>query len=306
MTEERPALSAANPHVVEYSCPVCRSSKKKLLYDETHIPFTLVTPIPGLIAQCLECGLIYKIVGKEFDISSIYSDRYHESIDPAYFAGSKTHSFFRKVLKKIPLAPRENPPRLLDIGMGPGTLLEEASALGFNAQGIDLNEQNIAQARARHLNAERVSVEEMRVDQRFDVITMMDFLEHVREPQACLKKAFEALNPGGHLIVYTPNHAALIVRIAHGLYQLGFRRPIDEIFGDHHLSYFDKRSLTQALTRAGFLIDKWWLFPYDTARPGGPTSRFHLLAIGCIEWLGFPFGRVFRMVCFAHKPAGSP
>ena len=39
----------------------------------------------------------------------------------------------------------------------------------------------------------------------FDIITMIDFIEHVRAPMSVLAKASRLLRPGGRLVILTPN-----------------------------------------------------------------------------------------------------
>ena len=47
----------------------------------------------------------------------------------------------------------------------------------------------------------------------FDIITMIDFIEHVRAPMSILVKASRLLRPGGQLVILTPNADSLSRRL---------------------------------------------------------------------------------------------
>jgi hypothetical protein len=71
------------------------------------------------------------------------------------------------------------------------------------------------------------------------------------------------------VVVYTPNHRALIVRIAAAMHQLTLgrvSRPVNEIFDGVHVVFFDKRSLGSVMKKAGFGAIKTTMIKYDPAR----------------------------------------
>jgi len=47
----------------------------------------------------------------------------------------------------------------------------------------------------------------------FDIITMIDFIEHVGAPMSILVKASRLLRPGGQLVILTPNADSLSRRL---------------------------------------------------------------------------------------------
>ncbi len=81
---------------------------------------------------------------------------------------------------------------------------------------------------------------------------MIDFIEHVRDPNEALARAYQLLKPGGRLVILTPNAASLSRRLM-GLRWLHYKI--------EHLSYFNPRALTLYLERAGFSgirVDRAW------------------------------------------------
>lgn len=93
------------------------------------------------------------------------------------------------------------------------------------------------------------------LDGQFDTVLMLNVLEHLPLEAAALGNVWRALEPGGRAIILVPQHPAL-----HGT--------LDEAL-EHRLRY-TPAGLTQALTSAGFRVEKlfdfnrvsvpaWWL-----------------------------------------------
>lgn len=99
---------------------------------------------------------------------------------------------------------------LLDIGCGGGFLSNKMSEIGMNVIGIDISEESLKIARqfdltkkATYLNANAYQLPFS--DSTFDVITCMDFLEHVESPQQVIKEAHRVLKPNGLFFYHTFN-----------------------------------------------------------------------------------------------------
>lgn len=109
--------------------------------------------------------------------------------------------------------------RLLDIGCSTGLLLEQAHALGWQVEGVELSRALAAAARRR--NAEVVIHETdflawgEEAHGRYDALVALDVFEHVLEPRAFVARAAALLRPGGVLLVQTPNAGSLRARL-HG------------------------------------------------------------------------------------------
>jgi 2-polyprenyl-3-methyl-5-hydroxy-6-metoxy-1,4-benzoquinol methylase len=144
-----------------------------------------------------------------------------------------TRAFFRKVIGGLSVKQG----RLLDIGTGLGAFVEEAQSLGYQAQGIDLCAPLVTRAQARGLNVQLKSAEELADDRErgvFDIVTMMDIIEHVPDPVGLLCTVKRLMKDEGELIVYTPNHRAAVVLLAKVLNTLRADFAIKEIFGGNH------------------------------------------------------------------------
>ena len=135
--------------------------------------------------------------------------------------------------------------RLLDVGFGAGALLMAAAELGFEAQGIETSPLAVEQARARGFRVEQADFLQMPWEaDSFDVVCMVELLEHVPDPIAFLRKARRVLSPGGRLFLTTPNGAGLSARVLHEQWSV--------VAPPEHLQLFSARSIGRALQAAGF------------------------------------------------------
>lgn len=103
--------------------------------------------------------------------------------------------------------------RVLDVGCGGGLLAEALARAGARVTAIDLAPGMIEVARLHALDASLAidyrlaAAEELAVAEAgaFDVVTCMEMLEHVPEPEGMVATLARALRPGGALFVSTLN-----------------------------------------------------------------------------------------------------
>ena len=116
----------------------------------------------------------------------------------------------------------------LDVGCGAGLLAEPLARLGAKVTGIDAAPEVIAIARD-HAAGQGLAIDYRHapvedIKGRFDLVTSMEVIEHVADPQVFLKRLAERLAPGGLLILSTPNRTArsrlLMITIAEGIGQI--------------------------------------------------------------------------------------
>ena len=108
---------------------------------------------------------------------------------------------------------------LLDIGCGFGSFILAARQRGINATGIDIANFEIDFARER-LNLLRPQDNPESVyllgsglslpfsDEKFDVVTLWNVLEHIPDDQILLQEVSRILRPNGRLYIVCPNYAA--------------------------------------------------------------------------------------------------
>jgi 2-polyprenyl-6-hydroxyphenyl methylase/3-demethylubiquinone-9 3-methyltransferase len=100
--------------------------------------------------------------------------------------------------------------KLLDLGCGGGILSEEMALRGAIVKGIDPETAviNVAKEHAKvnnlAINYECCAVEKL-ADGNFSVVTCLEMLEHVSNPELIIANAKRLLTPGGYLFLSTIN-----------------------------------------------------------------------------------------------------
>jgi 2-polyprenyl-6-hydroxyphenyl methylase/3-demethylubiquinone-9 3-methyltransferase len=113
----------------------------------------------------------------------------------------------------------KRPLDVLDVACGAGFLAIPLAEEGHQVTGIDLSGDSLDVARRHdpthsvtflHMDARALSFP----DAHFDVVCMMDFLEHLPERDEVLREASRVLRPGGWLFFHTFNRTPLAWLIA--------------------------------------------------------------------------------------------
>lgn len=228
------------------SCGLCRSEKRAVLYE---IP-------PFAVARCSDCGLVYASPRPAAAAlkETVYDEGYFNAEKGFGLAGHfdrggaearrRAGELLAWVEKRAPAG------GLLDVGCAGGFFLETAARRGWKASGIEISAAAAAHAR-NELGLDVAEGDFASADFRdasFDVITMFDVVEHLPSPVDDLKRAHSLLRHGGRLFLVTPNFDSL-ARRAHGA-AWGLLEP------EHHLFYFNRKTLRAAVEAAGFKIEE--------------------------------------------------
>lgn len=299
-------------------CPLCGSDASRVICDCRDMPSRINT-LAGVIHQCTECRFLYKEPAKQSldKLEEIYQYRLEETefyfgpVMKGYDENSTEIKFYSRVLGEVRrrVGPAtEGEQRLLDVGCATGAMLDRSRTFGFTPYGVELNPHFARYAREEFdipVAAGELSVEHFDPES-FDVITMMDLIEHVPDPLELLGTAWQLLRPGGTLVVYTPNHRSLIARLALFAYRFSGRRvrtPVYTLFGTNHVCFFDHQTLPVALREARYTLDVMHSIKYDPAHQGEVEDRsVPAIGIGILEMLAQPLKLSYRLLAFARKP----
>jgi 2-polyprenyl-3-methyl-5-hydroxy-6-metoxy-1,4-benzoquinol methylase len=146
--------------------------------------------------------------------------------------------------------------RLLDVGCAQGELAAAASRMGLTVLGVDINAEAIGRAREQVPEATFYcgELDPDAVGSSWDLVTMFDFIEHVRCPRDTLARARSVLAPDGCLILSTPRTGSLAHRVGGTLWPQ---------YREEHLVLFSASGLKCVLDDAGFEV-----------RAVKPTTKF--------------------------------
>lgn len=102
---------------------------------------------------------------------------------------------------------------LLDIGCGDGLLLSLVKERDIVAKGLDISEKAVEKARAKGLDVAVYDTDGSIPfpDNTFDVVVMLDVLEHVYTPEALLREAARVSKRW--VIVGVPNFSSIAARL---------------------------------------------------------------------------------------------
>jgi 2-polyprenyl-3-methyl-5-hydroxy-6-metoxy-1,4-benzoquinol methylase len=145
----------------------------------------------------------------------------------------------------------------MDVGCGNGGNLLAARQLGWSVQGIEIDPQAAAAARALQLD---VIVGDYRCltdfAGEFDCLICSHVIEHVHTPLELLRALHAALKPGGVALICLPNAESVVLNIV-GENWRGLEAP-------RHLAIPTWRHMIQLTTSMGFVVEASSATPWAT------------------------------------------
>lgn len=253
-------------------CPLCQGSNTALHALAEDVEYFTSTRKFSYF-RCNDCAVLF--------VSPMLSDRLDEIYPKHYYSFNPSRTglverikqaldrrIFRDVLRQIPgkqLA-------ALDIGGGAGWLLNvvkasDARVTRTHVVDIDSNAQAAAeQAGHRYFLG---PIEHFESEEKFDLILMLNLIEHVRRPDVVLGKARSLLTTDGILLIKTPNYDALDARIFRHRSWGGYHTP-------RHFVLFDRGSFSRVAAAQGLQIKS---FKYTQGAPFWTTSALNELRL---------------------------
>lgn len=227
------------------SCPIgCGAS---LVTTELRLP-------EGPLRRCTNCGQLLSAASESrywetmasFNASGFNQPAPHETERRRKVAGRRFKSITRLLGKK----PADS--RLVDVGCSRGQFVDFAAQAGFAAEGVEPAKHIAATARESGLNVHTGLLEDQHYpDAVFDVATLFEVVEHLREPLPLLQECRRILKPGGVLVISTGNVASWTVGA------MGDRWDYFHIEKDGgHISFFNPKSIAILAAVCGFNIER--------------------------------------------------
>ena len=171
-------------------CPACRGRVFDVLGHKNGFE----------MRSCSDCKTL-TAVGDYSANGSLYEEIYAKP--PQLTVGARAG--LRRILDRFRSAGLSG--RLLDYGFGAGDLMREAREAGFQVFGVEYSDNARSRALAEGFD---VAKEASGLSQKgYDVVTMIEVIEHLPNARQALKESFDLLRPGGALYVTTPNARGL-------------------------------------------------------------------------------------------------
>jgi len=214
-------------------CPTCHEGTSHTLFSKNN----------GHYCYCSNCQHIYLSNPlKQERLIEFYSGYPILSLD----WHRNESEFYRQIYQKglDMIKPFRKGINMLDIGCSGGFFLSIASMQGFKTSGIEPNQKESAYAIEQGTNVVGSTISDLDNSLKFDVITLWDVLEHIREPVNYLKLLRSHLNPNGLVFVQIPSSDSLAARV--------MRDACNMFDGIEHLTLFSARSLEIAFKKASY------------------------------------------------------
>ncbi len=214
------------------------------------------------IRACTGCGLGSTTLPAGFSTASIYDHGYFQGQRAdgyADYAGSAAvlRREFSRVVER--LGHRQPAGNLLEIGCAYGYLLEEASRR-YRCRGVELSPaaREVCQQKGLDVCGD---ISELDISQRYEVVVMLDVVEHLVSPLETLTQLRSLMAPGGVLVLSTGDWGSPLARVMGKGWRL--------MTPPQHLWFFTQRSLRSILDRAGFEVQAiehpWKIVPLELA-----------------------------------------
>jgi 2-polyprenyl-3-methyl-5-hydroxy-6-metoxy-1,4-benzoquinol methylase len=150
---------------------------------------------------------------------------------------------------------------VLDIGAGSGVNRPDwmhalVASVAREAVGVELDDALAAQARAKGYDVTVGDAQTMDLGRTFEVVWGGEVIEHLSCAGGFLDAARRHLEPGGRLVLTTPNAFA----VSNFVYRIGGRARVNK----GHTCWYDEVTLSQLLRRHGFEILEVAYVPHRT------------------------------------------
>jgi SAM-dependent methyltransferase len=244
----------SDSHLVAVGCSICGSDDGELVgrgYDYEY--FTCKEAFNAY--RCRGCGNVY--LNPRPDISEfvrIYPASYHAlNFSEANYGvvhDIRSRLEARRLLRYCKGIPDDA--RILDVGCGDGfhlKLLQRFGKSGWTLEGVDLDARAVALASRSGLSIHQGSIEKLPLPEaHYDLVSMIQTIEHVARPDAVFAAISRLLKPGGRLVVVTDNTDSIDFAWFRRSYWGGYHFP-------RHWNLFNRRSLKRLAQGAGLEIE---------------------------------------------------
>jgi SAM-dependent methyltransferase len=196
------------------------------------------------IRACSQCGTLFtaRLPGphEEKDYGTFYADG-RDVVIPE-FVLDRLHETVSSLARY-----RTSRNRWLDIGCGTGTLLQAVANAGWDELGTEVAPAAAEAVRAAGLDVVVGETDDLDLPPAgFDVVSIVEVIEHVPAPDRLLADAARLLRPGGALYLTSPHGRGLSARLLRARWSV--------VTPPDHLQLFSSRGLRVALGRAGLNV----------------------------------------------------
>jgi 2-polyprenyl-3-methyl-5-hydroxy-6-metoxy-1,4-benzoquinol methylase len=173
---------------------------------------------------------------------------------------------------------------LLDVGCSNGAFLWIAAQLGMDAQGVEPGETPARQAQARGLQVHRGYLEKLDLpEDGFDIVTLFEVIEHLKNPIALVAACHRVLRPGGVLVIGTGNTDSWTCRFMRHRWDF-----LNINLHGGHINFYSTASVRVLAARTGFAVHRIRTSSVNIAEKHETAALRYRLAKLAAELLNLP------------------
>ncbi len=203
--------------------------------------------------KCDSCISIFIDPMPVSKISEIYPPNYYSFSDTkrnlAVWAKEYLDKLvFKRILSKI----KKEEIKVLDVGGGSGWLLSIIRGMDARVNYtcvVDIDEKAKALAEKNGHHYFQGTIEEFASDEKFDLVLMLNLIEHIKDPRETLVKISTMMSKGGITLIKTPNIESLDARLFKKSYWGGLHCP-------RHWVLFSQKSFRHLVNGSDLSINK--------------------------------------------------
>ena len=194
-------------------------------------------------------GLYYSYKKEITGLSGLIS-RFRSYLIKHYYKPTLVSRLFSAIVKGVPAIPHKPThklPKILDVGCGSGATLALLKLEGWDVYGLEIDKVAVKIAAERGLkNVKQGGFEQIAnyPNNYFDCIRLYHVIEHLPDPQRCLRLIYKKLKSGGEVLLGTPNSDSVVSHVF-GKFWYNLDTP-------RHLYVFSPSTLSKMVSNEGF------------------------------------------------------
>ena len=240
-------------------CPICESNEvmpHRVCRDRRR-------GLPGQWSfwECARCSVLFQNpLPSNAELRAFYADYSKASDVPVEPSLNSTHDSLRRLYHKFTgdVDPRDFIPaaagdRVLDYGCGVAPYLVHFRSHGVLVSGAEITSAVVDRYRTLGFDVRQIDRPEKLpyTDSEFDIVYMMQVLEHVARPHELLREVHRVLKPGGVLYTAVPNANSLWRKVFAADWVSGW-------FAPFHIYAYSREPLRVLAAANGFKIIRCW------------------------------------------------
>lgn len=282
------------------NCPSCHQHQSTLVYRLKSYR----------VVRCTQCGLLYNgDFPDDAKVAETFNESYYHDVQKDAFAriADPLNDLSRPIYDAgLDFVEKQaGKGRLLDVGCAFGVFMEIAASRGWNVRGVEVSPYASRYAREeRKLDVTTGSGSTFEAEPaQFDLVTLWDVLEHVRDAKGMVESAARWLKPGGYLLVTTDNYRSLLSRIAAVMYGASMGMvtyPVERFFIPFNTCYFTADDVTALMSRSGLTVsyNKGIDYPIEKIK----LSAAERVLLKTLYAAGDALGQNSQFMMIARKP----